>query len=234
MYTVSSQYQNQATSQSIFSSSPSVTMISSFVQRVFGLSYAKPTKRTLSEEAECGVPESLSEWLRKGSNPNEVDAYGYTPLVNASLRGCARSARFLLENGADVDKRAMHGYTALHAASQNGHLNVCEVLVEFGANLEARNDDDDTPLMLAVRAEHPAVADFLCTKGCNLHVSGFDKMDPISYAMSKRNLYMSDVLIKHESRQNLNSTSSSVFNDSSYTTSSLLPNQSDSVFHSEE
>jgi hypothetical protein len=65
--------------------SPTVSMISSYFKSWFGLN-PKITKRTLSEEAECGSPESLSEWLRKGSNVNEIDAYGYTPLVNASLR----------------------------------------------------------------------------------------------------------------------------------------------------
>lgn len=47
---------------------------------------SKTTKRSLSEEAESGSPDSVSEWLRSGSNPNEKDAYGYTPLVNACMR----------------------------------------------------------------------------------------------------------------------------------------------------
>ena len=59
--------------------------LTAYVKYLLGLS-VKPTKRTLSEEAECGTPESISEWLRLGSDPNEVDAYGYTPLVNACLR----------------------------------------------------------------------------------------------------------------------------------------------------
>jgi len=72
------------------SSSPSfvtapVSTISAYLKHMLGLN-AKTTKRSLSEEAECGSPESLEEWLRQGSNPNEYDAYGYTPLVNASLR----------------------------------------------------------------------------------------------------------------------------------------------------
>lgn len=62
-----------------------VQTVTNYFKHLFGLS-AKPTKRSLSEEAECGSPESLIEWLRQGSNPNEVDAYGYTPLINACLR----------------------------------------------------------------------------------------------------------------------------------------------------
>jgi hypothetical protein len=62
-----------------------VSSITSYLKHLLGLN-AKTTKRSLSEEAECGSPDSLSEWLHQGSDPNEVDAYGYTPLLNACLR----------------------------------------------------------------------------------------------------------------------------------------------------
>lgn len=77
-----------------------------------------------------------------------------------------------------------------------------EVLIEHGANLEIKNEDGDTALMLAVRSDHPAVVDVLCKHGCNMHTHGFDNIEPIDYAMNKRNLYLSDVLMKHE-RQHL-------------------------------
>lgn len=94
-----------------------VQTVTAYLKNLLGLS-AKPTKRTLSEEAECGSPDSLREWLRQGSDPNEIDPYGYTPLVNACLRGCKRSVKVLLANGADANKKAMHGYSPLHAAAQ--------------------------------------------------------------------------------------------------------------------
>ena len=82
-----------------------------------------------------------------------------------------------------------------------------EILIDNGADLEVKNDDGDTPLMLAVRSEHAAVVDLLCQRGCNMHAHGFDDIDPLDYALNKRNLYLSDVLMKHE-RQHLNSVSS--------------------------
>jgi hypothetical protein len=110
------QRQTSASASAAYVTAP-VTAITEYLKHILGLN-ARTTKRSLSEEAECGSPESLSEWLRKGSNANEVDAYGYTPLVNASLRGCIKSAKILLNNGADVNMKAMHGYSALHAAAQ--------------------------------------------------------------------------------------------------------------------
>ncbi len=80
-------------------------------------------------------------------------------------------------------------------------------MIDNGADLEVKNEDGDTPLMLAIRSEHTAIVDILCKRGCNMHTHGFDNIDPIDYAFNKRNLYLSDVLMKHE-RQNLNLNSS--------------------------
>lgn len=204
---------NELTRQ--MSASPSLTTpvsaIGSYLKQLLGMN-AKTTKRSLSEEAECGSPESLSEWLRQGSNPNEIDPYGYTPLVNASLRGCIKSVKILINNGADVNMKAIHGYCPLHAASQNGYTELAETLIDNGADTEVKNDDGDTPLMLAVRSEHAAVVDLLCKRGCNMHTHGFDNIEPIDYAINKRNLYLSDVLMKHE-RQHLSSATSITKNE---------------------
>lgn len=193
-----------------FPSTP-VSSISNYLKNLLGFN-AKTTKRSLSEEAECGSPESLIEWLRKGSDPNEIDPYGYTPLVNACLRGCIKSAKILINSGADINMQADHGYSPLHAASQNGYTEIAELLIDNGANTEIKNDDGDTALMLAVRSEHAAVVDLLCKRGCNMHAHGFDNIDPIDYAINKRNLYLSDVLMRHE-RQHLNSASSNISNE---------------------
>lgn len=45
-----------------------------------------------------------------------------------------------------------------------------------------------------------------------MHTHGFDNIDPIDYAINKRNLFLSDVLMKHE-RQQLSSASSNISND---------------------
>ena len=96
---------------------------------------------------------------------------------------------------------------------KNGYTELAELLIDHGADTEIKNDDGDTPLMLAVRSEHAAVVDLLCKRGCNLHTHGFDNIDPIDYAINKRNLFLSDVLMKHE-RQQLNSAPSG--NDDSH------------------
>ncbi len=75
-------------------------------------------------------------------------------------------------------------------------MELVELLIENGANMESKNEDGDTALMLAVRSEHTAVVDTLCKRGCQVHT------DSIEYAKNKRNLYLSDVLLKHHTASN--------------------------------
>ena len=94
-------------------------------------------------------------------------------------------------------------------------MEIVELLIDNGADLELKNEDGDTPLMLAVRSDHPSIVDSLCKRGCNTHTQGFDNIEPIDYAINKRNLFISDVLMKHE-RQHLNSASSSLTESVNY------------------
>ena len=110
------QRQNSAAAAPSLVTAP-VSVVASYLRHMLGFGH-KTTKRSLSEEAESGSPDSISEWLRNGSDPNEKDAYGYTPLVNACMRGCVKSVRTLISHGANVNMKATHGYTPLHTASQ--------------------------------------------------------------------------------------------------------------------
>ena len=88
-----------------------------FIRRyLFGL-HAK-TKRSLAEEAECGDEISVLSWIKDGSDPNEVDAYGYSPLLNAAAIGRLCALEKLTMNGADINKKGPFGFTPLHAAAQ--------------------------------------------------------------------------------------------------------------------
>lgn len=76
------------------------------------------TKRSLAEEAECGDETSVCSWIKEGCDPDEVDAYGYTPLLNAATIGRVNAVAELIRNGADVNKKGPFGFSPLHAAAQ--------------------------------------------------------------------------------------------------------------------
>jgi ankyrin repeat protein len=135
------------------------------------------TKRSLSEEAECGDEFATKAWIRDGFDPNAFDAYGYTPLLNAAVVGRQSALKELIVNGADVNKSGPYGYTPLHAAAQNGHRECVALLLSFGANINAQNDDLDTPMHLALRASYIEIVYMLLRSGANARLQNSCKED---------------------------------------------------------
>jgi ankyrin repeat protein len=72
-------------------------------------------------------------------------------LHSAALGGSTKVARWLLDNGAELDARTdLHGLTPLHYAANYGRYDLVSLLVGRGANVNARAEDGTTPLHLAI------------------------------------------------------------------------------------
>lgn len=100
----------------LYSSLPSPREV--IARYLFGYRVPNKTKRSLAEEAECGDEVSVCTWIRDGSDPNEADHYGYTPLLNAAALGRLNAVESLIKSGADVNRHGPFGFTPLHAAAQ--------------------------------------------------------------------------------------------------------------------
>ena len=72
-----------------------------------------------------------------GSNINEVDGHGNSPLYVAASGGKYQIVEWLLAQGADPnwEKRGGAG-TALHVAARKGHVSVCKLLTAQGTSIE--------------------------------------------------------------------------------------------------
>lgn len=147
---------------------------------LFGYHYK--TKRSLAEEAECGDEVSVCSWIKDGVDPDETDAYGYTPLLNAAALGRLNAVVELVKSGANVNKPGPFGFTPLHAAAQNGHREVVAELLKNGANINAQNDDMDTPMHLALRAIHIEIVHMLLRNGGNSKLPGYNAKDCVQCA----------------------------------------------------
>lgn len=147
---------------------------------LFGYHYK--TKRTLAEEAESGDEVSVGSWIKDGVDPDELDTYGYTPLLNAAALGRLNAVSELIKSGADVNKPGPYGFTALHAAAQNGHRECVAELIKNGANVNVQNDDMDTPMHLALRAIHIEIVHMLLRNGGNARIPGFMNKDCVQCA----------------------------------------------------
>ena len=119
-----------------------------------------------------------------GSEINEGNAFGTTPLIMAVHGGNPALLESLLEAGADVNGNGP-GHTALHAAVLRGNLAAVEVLLAHGADTEAeiekptpvRRQTTDynfhdaligsTPLWLAARFAEPEIMQALLAAGAD-------------------------------------------------------------------
>lgn len=103
-------------SPNFYSSLPSPRDV--IARYVFGVRPMLKTKRSLAEEAESGDEVSVSAWIKDGVDPDEIDHYGYTPLLNAAALGRVNAVESLIKSGADVNRPGPFGFTPLHAAAQ--------------------------------------------------------------------------------------------------------------------
>ncbi len=85
-----------------------------------------------------GNTEAIRQHIHAGSDLNEKDAWGSTPLIIAATFGKTDVARALIEAGADLNIINNDGATALHAAAFLCHVEIVKTLVDNGANKYVR------------------------------------------------------------------------------------------------
>jgi ankyrin repeat protein len=135
----------------------------------------KPTVRGLTEvEFEGATPIALAAEVNNldaikllvaaGGDPKIATAKGTTPLILASGAATdvqrARSveeralsvetARYLIDQGVDVNTAGQFGWTALHSAAYQGINDLIELLVSKGAKIDALDSFRQTPLSISL------------------------------------------------------------------------------------
>ena len=116
-----------------------------------------------------GSSSRCRQLLAAGSDVNERDEDGFTPLLEAARIGHAEVCQLLLERGkADTEETTPHGNTALNLAASNGHASTVVLLLLKGAKVETKNKDGFTPLLAAVEKGHTEVCELLLAAGSDL------------------------------------------------------------------
>jgi len=102
-----------------------------------------------------------------------VHWYG-TALHYAAQQDNLPVARFLVENGADVNARILDDITPLHWAATNGKTEIAQYLLENGALIDAIDDNKETPLHYALKEGHPDFALLMIEKGADINATDRD------------------------------------------------------------
>ncbi|KAF0166907.1 MAG: ankyrin [Rhodocyclaceae bacterium] len=126
-------------------------------------------------------------FLWRGADINKVNAFGEQALLHAAWKGRLEAVRWLVENGARLN-RAGREWAALHYAAFGGHAEVVAYLLERGADVNALSTNGSTPLMMAAREGKEAIAKALLGAGARPDIVNEQGDDALRWAMRYNNL----------------------------------------------
>ena len=109
----------------------------------------------------AGNLEAVKEWLETEADVNwfakDENLKERSPLMVASEKGELDIARYLVGNGAELDKTNESGATAFYIAAQAGQIDVLLFLAEKGADKHKACIDGWTPIHAAAQRGQLAV-----------------------------------------------------------------------------
>jgi len=104
----------------------------------------------LHTAASKGDLTGVQKLIETGSDVNEHDSFGATPIFYAAGNGKTDVVKFLIGKGADVNApKKNNGMTPLIIAAAGGHSSVVRLLIEHGADLKAMDNTGQTALDFA-------------------------------------------------------------------------------------
>jgi hypothetical protein len=110
---------------------------------------------------------SIDHYLNSGVNPNELDEYGYTPLIEAAIVDSVATAKKLISYGADVNTQDITGNTPLHWAVENNNMELAQILLDHHANPNTPNLTGQSPLVMPILRHQTALKKLLYNAGSN-------------------------------------------------------------------
>ena len=113
-----------------------------------------------------GSVSKCRQLLASGSNVEERDKAGWTPLQIAASKGYTELCQLLLDRGkAEIEETDADGNTALNLATSNGHASTVALLLSRKARVDLKNKKGFTPLLTAANKGYTEVCELLLDKG---------------------------------------------------------------------
>ena len=139
---------------------------------------------SIHKAAEEGNIEVVKQHLAAGTDVNEGDEDGDTPLIYALEEGHKEVAKLLITKGADVNaKRDFAKTSPLHFAAAQDLKEIAALLIAKGANVNARGEFQGwTPLMAAARRGKVDIAELLIANGADVNAKNRIGSTPLGWA----------------------------------------------------
>ena len=110
---------------------------------------------------------SVRRFLRYHVDLNQLDEYGFTPLIEAAIVDNIEIAKLLLENGAFPNVQDVTGATALQWAAENNHIELCELLLKHRADPNAYNFAGQPVLVMPMLRQQSELRQLLIYAGAD-------------------------------------------------------------------
>lgn len=124
--------------------------------------------QTLAHEIIYGTSEGVERIIASGADVNEIDAYGFTPLIESAIVNNVDMANLLLQHGAKIDEPDMLGRTALHWAVDNHNIELVKLLLKNQANPNAYTIAGQPVLVYPLLRKQQDLKELLYQYGANL------------------------------------------------------------------
>jgi uncharacterized protein len=158
---------------------------------------AQDPRLELHEAAAAGQLSRAKQLI--GENPAAARSYspdGFPVMALAAVFGHEEVARYLLNQGADINAVATNGsgYTALTGAVASGHAAIAKWLVENGADVNYRYARGYSPLLTAAANGHLDIVKMLLAHGADLHARTDDGKNALAFAEERNHHAVADHL----------------------------------------
>jgi hypothetical protein len=123
---------------------------------------------SLADAIIYGDVNSVKQLLRYEAEVNQLDEYGFTPLIEAAIVDNVQMAKLLLDKGAIPNQQDVTGGTALQWATENNNIALTTLLLEHGANPNAYNFAGQPVLVMPMLRQQQEMKKILLQGGADL------------------------------------------------------------------
>lgn len=154
---------------------------------IISFQFALAQEKNIFDIARTGTVTEAKVYIKE--NPKavlSVNENGFSALVLATYRGNNEVAKFLIENGSDVNGNSTMG-TPLMAAVVKGNNEIAKLLIERKASLDLTDENGVTALIYAVQFKNIELVKLLTEKKADKNIVDKQGKTAFEYAVFSEN-----------------------------------------------